>query len=336
MFFRNLQGRKIKNDVSGHDWKNVLVNFASQLSNSGDKGRLKIAEKEFPEVKTYPNVEKMLSDDIVDLGVVVVPHNVHGKVTLSLLGAGKHTVVEKPFAITTEECAEMIKLAKKKKVMLSVFHNRRWDGDFVTIKKIIEQGLIGEVFHIETYAGNYAHPGYWWRSEKSISGGASYDWGAHFIDWILNLMPGKVETVYGFYHKRLWFDVTNEDHCQIIIRFEGGRYADFQISSLSAIGKPKWRILGTKGALVLNYGEDKINVVTFVRGYQEELRVPFTENEYIRYYINIADHLLTGEPLQVTPESALRVIGVLELAEKSAKSGKVEVSPFNQSLKKEV
>jgi len=157
-----------------------------------------------------------------------------------------------------------------------------------------------------------------------IPGGRAYDWGAHFIDWLLNLLPFKVESVYGFYQKRLWFDVTNEDHGQIILRLEGGRYADSQVSEMSAVDKPKWRILGTKGALVLNKNEDKIDVVAFIRDFREEMRIPFPANNYISYYINVADHLLTGEHLEVTPESARRVIAVLELAEKSAKSGKAE------------
>lgn len=293
-----------------------------------DKERLGIARKNHPEVKTYSKIEKMLSDDIIDLGVAVVPHNLHSKTVLSLIDAGKNVICEKPFAITIAECTRMIEAAKKKEVMLSVFHNRRWDGDFLVIKRIINDGLIGEIFHIEAYAGDYAHPKSWWRSEKSISGGIIYDWGAHFVDWILNLMPGKMETVYGIFHKRLWHDVTNEDQGEAIIRFEGGRYAEFQTSTIAAIGKPKWRILGTKGALTINQGEENINVVTFVNGYREELKIPFMETEWDNYYLNIADHLLTGEALSVTAESARRVIAVFELAEKSAKTGKVQPVPY--------
>lgn len=290
-----------------------------------DERRLEVAQKDYPGIKTYSKIEKMLSDDVIDLGVAVVPHNVHSKVILSLIKAGKNAISEKPFAITIAECTKMIEAAKKKKVMLSVFHNRRWDGDFLRIKKIIDDGLLGEIFHIETYAGNYAHPKSWWRSEKSISGGLIYDWGAHFVDWILNLMPGKMETVYGIFHKRLWHDVTNENQCQAIIRFEGGRYAEFQTSAIAAIGKPKWRILGTKGALSVNHGEEDIKVVTFIHGSREELKVPFMQSSsWDSYYTNIADHLLTGEPLAVTAESARRVIAVFKLAEKSAKTGKVQ------------
>ena len=267
---------------------------------------------------------------IIDLGVAVVPHHLHRKIVLSLIEAGKNVICEKPFAITIKECTAMIRAAKKKGVMLSVFHNRRWDGDFLAIKRIIDDGLIGEIFHIECYSGNYAHPKSWWRSEKSVSGGIIYDWGAHFVDWILNLMPGKMETVYGIFHKRLWYDVTNEDQGEAIIRFEGGRYAEFQTSTIAALGKPKWRILGTKGALTINQGENNVNVTTFVNGCQEELKVPFMQSCWENYYLNIADHLLTGEALSVTAASARRVIAVFELAERSAETGQPQSVPYEE------
>ena len=86
-------------------------------------------------------------------------------------------------------------MAHAKGLMLSLFHNRRWDGDYLTIRSLIEKGLIGEVFHIECGQAGYGHPGFWWRSDKAISGGVMHDWGAHFIDWILNLVPAKITRI---------------------------------------------------------------------------------------------------------------------------------------------
>ena len=283
--------------------------------------RLAVAGEEQGEgVVLHPKLADLAADPNVDLGVVITPHNVHADNALMLLNAGKHVIVEKPFCTTAEEATAMIEAARAKDLMLSTYHNRRWDQDFVTIRQIIADGLIGEVFHIEAYAGGYGHPGYWWRSDKTISGGAIYDWGAHFMDWILNLMPGRIESVYGFYHKRVWHDVTNEDQCQAILRFEGGRYAELQQSSIAAAGKEKWRILGTQGAIHATW-EAPIHVVSYARGRQECIDVPYLPADWLAYYRNIADHLLTGAPLAVTPESARRVIAVLEHAEKSAKCG---------------
>ena len=295
-----------------------------------DPARTALALADFPGIRTYNTVQGLAEDPDLDLVVVVTPHNDHFPTAMRLLNAGKHVIVEKPFCLSIQEATDMIEAARAKGVLLSTFHNRRWDDDFLTIKRILKDGLIGEPFHVEAYFGGYHHPGYWWRSHKPISGGAFYDWGAHFTDWVLNLMPYKMETVYGLFHKRVWHDVTNEDHCQAIIRFEGGRTAELQQSSIAAVGKAKWRILGTQGGLIQDTG-DVIKVTTYRRGYKEEIQVPLIKGgSWHAYYENVADHLLAGEPLSVTPESARRVIAVLQLAEESSKSGQPAPVPYEE------
>ncbi len=182
--------------------------------------------------------------------------------------------------------------------------------------------VLGEVFHVECGQGGYHHPGYWWRSDKAISGGAMYDWGAHFLDWILNLVPGKVTQVMGDFQKRVWHDVTNEDHGQAYIRFDSGVTADYWVSTIAAINRPKWLILGTKGAIQSNWS-DELTVVSHASGVRLESKVKVTLPGYgsTQYYRNIADHLLLGEPLLVTPESARRVIGVIDAAQRSSALG---------------
>ncbi len=285
-----------------------------------DGSRLEIAKEELGEdIETYTKIEEIAASDAVDMGIIITPHHVHCDNALEFLTRGKHAIVEKPFCITADEATKMIDAANASGVMLSTYHNRRWDADFMTIKHICDSGMIGEVFSVEACTGGYSHPGYWWRSHKPISGGAIYDWGAHFMDWILNIMPGKIESVYGFYQKRVWHDVTNEDHCEAILRFEGDRKAQLEISSIAAIGKDRWRILGTKGAL--KSGHDCIQVVTHCCGSERRVDVPYVQPEGNGYYRNVAEHLLCGMPLSVTPESARRVIAVLENAEKSAACG---------------
>jgi len=109
----------------------------------------------------------------------------HAKLAIQCLQAGKHVVVEKPMCLSYREAEKMMQAARDNDCMLTVFHNRRWDGDYVAIKKAITDGLIGEVFHIEAYMGGWSKPRDWWRSDKKISGGAFYDWGAHYLDWVL-------------------------------------------------------------------------------------------------------------------------------------------------------
>jgi len=293
-----------------------------------DPVRAEVARNDFPEAEVYTDVGKLLADEDVELCVIVTPHNTHAELAIQCSQAGKHVVCEKPFCITIDEATAMIEAARQAGKICSVFHNRRRDGDFMAIKQVIESGAIGEVFHIDANAGGYGRPGDWWRSSKQISGGALYDWGAHFVDWILQLIPRRIESVYGFLTKKVWHHVTNEDHCWVMIRFENDAVATFEQSSLAAVPKPKWRILGTKGGIEANWGE-QMKVIQFgPDGRRIESAVPYLQSDWDGYYRSLADHLLEGAPLEVTPESARRVIGVFDLAEKASKQNKPLPMPY--------
>jgi len=286
--------------------------------------RVEAAKQELPGLKGYfTRLEDMLALKDLDLVVNILPHNLHAATTMQCLKAGKHVVLEKPFCITTAEANAMIARARRKKLMLSLFHNRRWDGDYLTIKDIIRRGLIGAIFHIECGIMSYAHPRFWWRSDKKMSGGIMYDWGAHFIDWILNLVPdAKMVQVTGDFQKRVWHSVTNEDHGQAWIRFDNGVTADFMVSSIAANTRPKWRILGTAGAIEADW--KTIKLTSHAAGVKQESEIEVTLPSYgtTEYYRTVADHLLMGEELAVTPEQARRVIAVVETAEKSSQAGR--------------
>lgn len=286
-----------------------------------DPERLEQAEKDFPYFKTFGSLDEMLEDKAIDLVVNILPHNLHAPTAIQCLRAGKHVVLEKPFCITLREADAMIREANRAGVMLTAFHNRRWDGDYMTIKRIVQEGRIGEVFEIGCGAGGYRRPGEWWRSDKEISGGNMYDWGAHFVDWVLGLIPQKVASVTGFFHKKVWMHVTNEDHTRAIVRFTNGATADICLSSIAAAGRPTWRILGTRGAILDDRSvENGCKVITYENGSLVTSEVKWAETRWCEYYWNVADHLLCGDPLAVTPQQARRVIGVIECAERSSES----------------
>lgn len=298
-----------------------------------DEWRLDIALDDFPGIKTYNHIDRLLEDHEVELCVLVTPHNTHAPLAIQCSKAGRHVVCEKPFCLRVKEATDMIRAAQKAGTVCSVFHNRRRDADYLTIKGLIESDALGEVFHVEACMGGFQYPGDWWRSVKEISGGAFFDWGAHFIDWILNLIPRPVESVFGFFPpKRVWHHVTNEDHCWVTIRFEGGAMATFEQSNVAAIPKPKWRILGTHGGITVT-DEHGVELVQITEdGRRIESTVPCVEGDWHGYYRSLADHLLLGDSLKVTPESARRVIGVLSLAEESSKKGKPLPLPYEDEF----
>lgn len=285
-----------------------------------DESRCTAAKEDFPAIDCYLDYTDLLARSDVDLIVVVLPHNIHAEVTVASLQAGKNVIVEKPMCLRVAEADEMIGAATTASKMLTVFHNRRHDGDYLAIKKAIKDGLIGDVFHIECSIGNYERPRDWWRSDKAVSGGNLFDWGAHFLDWILNIVPGPVESVTGFFKSDVWTDTTNEDHTQAILRFANGCVADLQVSSLISISKPKWRILGTKGGITADWGEP-ITVNTYENGEASSTEIPYGEDNWGAYYDNIVAHLRGGEPLDVTAEHGRRTIAIIEAAEKSNRTG---------------
>jgi predicted dehydrogenase len=269
----------------------------------------------------------MLETGPIDAVVLITPHNTHAALAIQAANAGKHAITEKPMCITIAEADAMIAAHKKAGTMLSVYHNRRWDGDHLTMMDVIEKGLIGDIIHLEACFGGYHKPGTWWRSIKEVSGGAFYDWGAHFLYWVLRMIPQPIDSVTGFYHENVvWKEVTNEDQVQAMIRFKNGAVADVQMSSVAMFGRARFRILGTKGA-ILDEGKGSIKVKVDHEGYVAEFEQKYRDGQHVEYYKNIADHLLRGKALEITPESSRRVIAVMDLAERSSKTGAPQPMP---------
>src|SRR2546428_7683527 len=131
--------------------------------------------------------------------------------------------------------------------MLTVHQNRRWDPDFVALRRAVAAGLLGEIFNVETFVGGYAHPCRTWHSDTAVSGGAGYDWGSHHVDWVLQLLAGVPRVVQAHGHKRVWHDVTNLDQIRVRMTWPDGREAEFLQSDIAAVRRPKFYVQGTAG-----------------------------------------------------------------------------------------
>ena len=307
--------------------------------------RLKQAEGDFPGLKTYDSAKDLADDATVDLVIIATAPNSHANLAVQMMAAGKHVVCEKPLAINRKETAMMMETAEKHGVHLSCHQNRRWDVDYLAIKHALEAGLIGDLFYLETFVGGFHHPCGYWHSHDEISGGLTYDWGGHYIDWIVSLIPERVKTVISTRQKRVWRDVTNADQERIQIRFAGGQEAEFIHSDIAAVRKPKWYLLGTGGAII-GHWKDVVEYEIDPDLYFEKHDIPATEmpsdltlysrhpsgqivtqnlaipkRQHYLFHQNIADHLLSGEPLMAPLEHSVRVVAILEAAAKSAANG---------------
>lgn len=297
------------------------------------------------EVPVSESLDGLLAQDGVDVVVVGTPPSTHAEVVLQALGAGKHVVCEKPFALSLDEVDRMISAARDAGRVLTVYQSRRWDPDFVALRRVVESGTIGVPFHLESFIGGYGHPCSYWHSHEPISGGTIFDWGSHYIDWTLQLIPDRVTTVSAVAQTLVWHDVTNSDHVNVDIRFAGGAQATFLHSDIAVALKPKWYLLATAGGVV---GDWELNAVV-ARGPMSELvedrlapadsparltvhrpngeggvnseLLALPRRQRSGFYRNLGDHLLSAEPLAVTPEEARRNIAVMEAAARSVAQG---------------
>jgi len=275
------------------------------------------------EIQTWNDAEAFFAESAFDLCIQILPHHIHAEFAIKALKQGKHVVTEKPFCITLDEADAMIAAADEAGKMLSVYHNRRWDNDYLAMLKMIRAGEIGQVFRIDAASAGYGPPRTWWRARKDISGGAMYDWGAHYCDWTLGMMNKPIESIVGDFQKRKWFGMTNEDYTYALIRFADGTTATLEQGSLAAIGRDGFRILGTDGGL-RNAGPHK--PITLRKHDADHGMIESTidakgPDTAASFYQNIANHLIMGEQLVVKPAEARRAIGVIHLAERSAAEG---------------
>jgi predicted dehydrogenase len=311
--------------------------------------QLKQAQRDFSNLKTYESADALAKDSEIDVVIICTPPNTHASLSLQMMAAGKHVLCEKPLALHRKESAAMVEMAEEKRVHLSCHQNRRWDVDYLAIKQALAEGLIGDLFYMETFVGGFSHPCGYWHSHDEISGGTACDWGGHYLDWVVSLIPDQPQTVIATRHKRVWHDVTNADQERIHIRFAGGQEAEFLHSGIAAVRKPKWYLLGTEGAIVGHWRdvtEYEIDPILYFHQHEipatemipdltlhrrhpsgqivaQKLAMP--QRQHYLLYRNLADHLLTGEPIVAPLEQSVLVVAILEAAARSAaKGGTVE------------
>lgn len=298
-----------------------------------DPERLKVAEKEFPNAELYSDLDKMLKQSDVDLIVHITPHNLHYPLAAKCLKAGKHVVTEKPFVITTAECDRLIKLAEQKKLLVSTYHNRHWDGWIMRAKReIVDKGIIGDVYKVEAHMGSYGMPKDWWRTSKTISGGILYDWGVHLLEYALQIIPSEMVEVSGFAVNGYWAGKmkknapwktdANEDDASAIIRFDNGAMINLSISQLRSDPRPNMIAFhGTGGAYEINWNNWTTRTPNRKGELVEKTGKHPTSKGHL-FYQNIADHLTGKEKLVITPQWARRPIHALDLACRSAAQNK--------------
>lgn len=324
---------------AGRSFHSYLVSLEPGLKltsvASRDPQRRAAAEADY-RVKTYETLDELLEKDDARLVIIATPHDSHEQLVVKALEAGRHVVVDKAMCLTTAEADHMIEAAEKNGVMLSVFHNRRWDGDYLTLRRTIESGMLGEVFLVEECVMGYHQPGRW-RGIKAQGGGPLYDWGAHLVDHAVQIGNSPPAWVFCETMRHKWTSDV-ETYVKCLIKFRTGLLYSVEVGYMAKYSKPKFFALGTEGAFrkegldpqegfmnqkrIQESKEDpqfRAFVRTTVNGLDTEIRPETVRGDWCAYYRNIAAHLTRGEELAVKPQGVRDAIRVTEAAMKSAR-----------------
>ena len=287
-----------------------------------------------PDAAPFSDAHAMLDSGLIDLVIVSTPPNSHYLWAKEAMERGLHVILEKPMALTADQCDDLMGIAEGRDLLLVVYQNRRYDPDFVTMADLIAAGEIGEVFQFDCFVGGYSEPCSYWHSDAAVSGGAIFDWGSHFLDQVLSVMPAPVAHVNGINHKRHWNHVTNADHAQVTLTFTDGTQATFINSDLAAARKPKFYVLGTTGAIVGEWDPaaepavaDLPAVLTLHRPDGSKEVVPLHSVAPYGFHRAVVSYLVDGVPMDVNATQSRDVVAVMQAAEESALGNGLPVTP---------
>lgn len=199
--------------------------------------------------KVYESYEEVLADPAVEIVLIATPNDVHKEIAIRALQAGKHVICEKPVAMSKEELQDMLAAADAAGRVFMVHQNRRWDEDFLTIKKMYDQETIGSLFQLESRVhGANGIPGDW-RHVKAQGGGMLLDWGVHLLDQLLFMIDSKVISVSSSLSFILGNDV--DDGFEAILQFENGIKAIVEVGTTNFITLPRWYVKGIEGTGII-------------------------------------------------------------------------------------
>ena len=223
-------------------------------------------------VHSYNSLEELLEDAQIDLVLVATPNDLHKPIAIQAMRAGKNVVSEKPVTLSSTDLQEMMDTAKETGKLFTVHQNRRWDEDYLTMKKIYEEKKLGDVYRIESRVhGSRGIPGDW-RQEKEHGGGMVLDWGVHLLDQILQMMGStKLKTVFATVT-----NITNtmvDDGFTVQLGFENGVDVLVEVGTSNFISLPRWYMIGQNGTAIIEDWSLKGRIVRAV-GKNEEDVVP--------------------------------------------------------------
>lgn len=296
--------------------------------------RKELAEQLYPSAEVVPSAKDVFSDPSIDLVVIATPNDSHYPLAKEAILASKHVVIDKPFVIDSSSAMELHKLSEEQGVLLSVFHNRRWDNNFLTLKHVIAEGLLGKIHtyhaHFHRYRPKLKSR---WRDEDSPGAGVLYDLGSHLIDQALVLF-GNPDTVYAeLLNQRGPKKKHAPDYFHLILGYGNRRRVYLHAGSLVKEPGPRYEVHGTEGSFFKygidgqeealkkgirpdhpTWGLDQPEFYAKLYDKESERSIPTLRGRYELYYEQIYKAIQDQAENPVTAVEAMRVIQVIEKA----------------------
>ncbi|GAB3258702.1 oxidoreductase [Chitinimonas naiadis] len=290
----------------------------------------------YPGLPVAPNPAALLARPDIDLVVLATPNDSHYPLALAALQAGKHVVVDKPFTLTAAEAQSLLDAAQQHQRLLSVFHNRRWDADFLLLQQLLEAGALGRISQFESRFDRFRpQVRQRWREADMPGAGIWFDLGPHLIDQALCLF-GRPDAISADIRIRRDDGQSADDALAVL------HYPDMRVilaaSCLVAGGAPRFLLHGTRGSLAIHgldaqeeqlkqglrpgqpgWAKDPRQAVWYRETEQASLSLP--DGAYTRYYAGVRDAILGHGPNPVPPEQALQVMQLIEAGLASSASG---------------
>jgi len=309
-----------------------------------DPERRARAAHDYPEARLVEDADALWAQaNDLDLVVVATPNRTHVPLARAALEAGLAVVVDKPFAPTPAEGEALIEDARRRGLLLTVYHNRRWDGDFITLRRLVAAGSLGNVLRFESRFDRWrpAPKGNWReRGDPAEAGGILYDLGSHLIDQALVLL-GPVTSVYAELDRRR-DGVEADDDSFLALSHASGARSHLGMSAVAAQTIVRLRVLGSRAAYVKHgldvqeealrrgerpdrpgWGEEPPERWGSLGAGDDVHPIPTVRGEYPAFYAGVARALREGAPPPVDPEDALAGLRIIEAAQRSAATGTV-------------
>ena len=285
-------------------------------------------------VKTYGTHEELIDDPAVQWIVIATTTDQHYRWALEAIDKGRNLVIEKPMAGTHREATDIYQRAAARGVRVLPHQSRRWDRDFLLVRRVIEEGLVGQAYRIESRRTSFStgwagwgaqgmvNP---WRLKKAQGGGMLNDWACHLVDQILVLAGTLPETVHAWSGGKVW-TAEVDDHFWAEFSFPGGLSCRVEGSNNHRIPLPRWSVVGTQGTFQVrgeetdSWSEGELR--SEFHGIRETRRFDFSGDELTdAFYPALAEALRTSGELPITREQALSVMRVVDAMRESAASG---------------